>query len=298
MFTVRNDFARITQFVRKLRGGSEPILVQADDDLLYVVKFINNLQGPNVLFNEGAGTELYRACGLSTPRWKPLLLTNSFLDQNRGSWMETDKGALRPEAGLCFGSLYLGAGGRKLFEILPGSSLSRIDNRASFWLAWLVDACGNHVDNRQAIFAEDTGGKLNAFFVDHGHLFGGPNGVRRMPFVGSRYLDPRIYPDLERKEVQALLKVVRSLDTEQLSRRVQALPEDWKTASALNGFVQCLHGLSDSNRVRNILDAMINGVRAANWSQDRSVRFGPVSEPNQLYPALQGAAPEYSSIAY
>jgi len=51
--------AVVTQFIRKVRGGSQAILAKASDGRMYVVKFRNNHQGPNQLFNECMGTELY-----------------------------------------------------------------------------------------------------------------------------------------------------------------------------------------------------------------------------------------------
>ena len=115
----------VTQYVRNLRGGSQPILALASDGFQYVVKFANNLQGPNVLFNECAGNELYRACGLTVPKWTPLWVSDSFLDRNRDCWMQTPEGRLRPSSGLCFGSLFLGQDGKRLFEILPALNVQK-----------------------------------------------------------------------------------------------------------------------------------------------------------------------------
>ena len=155
---------RLSRFIRNLRGGSQPILVQASDGLLYVVKFTNNLQGANLPFNESVGTELYRACGLAVPAWKPLLVSDAFLDRNPDCWMQTSKGRLRPDSGMCFGSRFLGGDGIRLLEILPGTSFKRVRNNKSFWLAWMIDICAHHADGRQAIFVEDAEGWLNAFF--------------------------------------------------------------------------------------------------------------------------------------
>ncbi len=275
MLTYRNDFASAQVFIRKLRGTSEPILVHADDGLLYVVKFLNNPQGPNTLFNEGAGSDLYRVNRLHAPPWKPLLITDAFLDRYRGAWLGIDRTAVRPQAGLCFGSLYLGVDGRRLFEVLSRASLSRIANRASFWLAWVIDACANHVDHRQAIFAERPDGRLTAYFIDHGHLFGGPYGLDRMPPVGFRFLDPLIYPDLDGDERQAFLKTIQSVDLDWLRRRVRALPEDWKTASALSGFERCLDDLANSTRLTDIVNGMVNARRPAGKARHSSPRAWP-----------------------
>jgi len=283
--------------MRKLRGGSDPVLVHASDGLQYVVKFLNNLQGPNVLFNEIAGTELYQACGLSSPAWKPLMVSNAFLDRTPGAWMETDEGPRRPQAGLCFGSLFMGAGPGRLLEILPGSAFRHILNRDSFWLAWLVDACADHVDNRQAIFKEDTSGGLHAFFVDHGHLFGGPNGQHRLPIIASRYLDPRIYPATCQQQIANLHETLRSIRADELWRRLQTLPDDWKTASAISGFTRCLQSLSDSCHRQALLDRMCFDIER---STDRAIvprRIGPMQNPAPLYPGMQPNAFTQLNIA-
>lgn len=250
------DFAFVTQYIRKLRGGSQPILAQASDGLLYVVKFKDNLQGPNLSFNESAGNELFGACGLAVPSWKPLVLTDSFLDKNPDCWMQTPEGRLRPASGLCFGSRFLGGTDKRLLEVLPGTSYKRVRNRASFWLAWLIDVCAEHADNRQAIFVEDADGWLNASFVDHGHLFGGPNGDLRKSFRASRYLDPYIYPEVSTQELGDFQRVLKALNTDMLWQRAKELPADWGRASAQNSFGNCLHRLAKPVFMQNVLDAI------------------------------------------
>jgi len=282
-----NKSVHVKRLIRKLRGGSDPVLVLASDGLHYVVKFSNNLQGPNVLFNESVGTELYQACGLSTPAWKPLLVSNSFLDQNPGAWMETDDGPRRPEAGLCYGSLFMAAGPGRTFEILPGSAFSRILSRSSFWLAWLIDSCADHVDNRQAIFKEDASGSLHAFFIDHGHLFGGPAGKQRLPIIASRYLDPRIYPDTAGHEFAGFHNTLHSIDADELWRRANALPEEWKTPTALDGMARALQALSDSNRIQSLLDRMHTDIERSTHRAIAATRIAPVPLPASLYPNLR-----------
>lgn len=139
-----NSFPWVKRFIRNLRGGSQPILAEASDGLLYVVKFANNLQGPNLAFNEAMGAELYRQLGLPVPDWKPLILRDAFIDNNPDCWIQTPYGRLRPAAGLCFGSRFLGGGGERLFEILPGSAFARVRNLRDFWLAWLIDVCASY----------------------------------------------------------------------------------------------------------------------------------------------------------
>jgi len=278
----------VTRHIQKLRGGSQPILAEASDGRLYVVKFANNLQGANLLFNESMGSELYRACKLPGPAWKPLQVSDFFIEQNPNCWMETEKGSLRPEAGWCFGSQYLGEGGGRLLEILPGSSFSRVQNHNSFWLAWLIDICAGHVDNRQAVFQEDVKGQLQAYFVDHGHLFGGPKGEQRMHFQASRYLDPRIYQSVSSQHLLNFRRIARCMNVDRLWQSVQELPEQWKTASALEGFTQCLDRLASPGLLQNILDTMVDAQRQA-YGWEQSKRKDGRESPTVLRPGVQAA---------
>lgn len=261
MLALEQEFAVVTEYIRNLRGGSQPILVRAGDGLLYVAKFTNNLQGPNLPFNESAGSELYRACGLAVPSWKPLLVTDSFLDQNPDCWMQTPVGRLRPASGLCFGSRFMGGDGVRLLEILPGTGFERVRNRASFWLAWLIDICAEHVDNRQAVFVENAEGSLDAFFVDQGHLFGGPKADQVKQFRVSSYLDPRIYPEVSSEKLLDFQRVVGALDTDKLCQTVEALPAGWGRISALDRFARCLQRLSDARLVQNVLETALDTHR-------------------------------------
>ena len=240
MSVLDRDLTFAMTFCRKLRGGSQSILVHASDGCMYVVKFANNFQGPNLLFNESAGSELYRACGLPVPVWRPVVVSDSFLDKNPDCWMDTEAGRLRPSPGLRFGSRFLGGNGRDILEILPNSSFKRVRNQASFWLAWLIDVCAAHGDNRQAVFEEDAEGWLDAYFVDHGNLFGGANAGEKRGFLASRYIDRRIYIQVPQETLRGFQSIVRGLDADRLRQRIEAIPSDWKQASGLKEFECCL----------------------------------------------------------
>lgn len=273
MCALGNEISVVTQYIHRLRGGSQPILVRANDGYLYVLKFANNLQGPNLLFNESAGTELYRACGLPVPKWRPLKVSDSFLDINPACWMHTPEGRLRPASGLCFGSRFLGGNGRRLFEILPGSSIKRVRDQVSFWKAWLIDICGEHVDNRQAIFAEAADGWLDAYFVDHGHLFGGPKGDLKLRFCASRYLDQRIYGKVTVRTVLGIKDMLEAVDIDRVRGRIQTIPSEWTHASARASFERCLERLATLSLVEHVADAMFEQVEQLTKTESGIIEY-------------------------
>jgi len=200
----------LLRFVCRLRGGSQPILAEASDGLRYVVKFANQPQGPNLLFNESIGTELYRRAHLTVPAWRPLRITESFVCQNQSCWLETPDGFEPPQTGLCFGSCHLGSNHIRLYELLSGRGYLRVRNRNDFWIAWLLDVCAFHADNRQAVFCQGLDGKYCGAFIDQGHMFGGPKGEKDMSFAAPAYLDRRIYPSINFEPME---KYSRSITT-------------------------------------------------------------------------------------
>jgi hypothetical protein len=270
-----------------MRGGSQPILAQAGDGHIYIVKFNNNLQGSNLPFNESIGTELYHAFGLNAPFWKPMRVTNTFLDRNPDCWIQTPEGRLRPDSGLCFGSRFLGGEGKRLQEILPGSSFKQVSNHQDFWLAWLIDICAGHADNRQAIFRETAQGGLDAFFFDNGHLFGGPNGELQPHFRASRYLDYRMYQNVSSKYLQDLPKAAAALDADKLWKRAGALPEQWKATSALKAFEQCLQRISTPILVQDIIETMIDADDRNYGTESSESQDGRKRRVAILFPGIQ-----------
>jgi hypothetical protein len=240
-----------TGFVHKLRGGSQPALVQANDGFSYVVKFQNNFQGPNLLFNEAIGTEIFTLAGLPCPEWRTVAVSERFLARNPECWLESEHGLVKPQPGLCFGSRFLEWNDTRVLEILAGGYFSRVRNRQNFWTAWVLDVLCEHTDNRQALFVQDETRWLDAFFIDHGHLLGGARGAGTPFYRASRYIDPRIYSAASGADADGVERLVRGIDPLALAETVWQLPAGWKTATALLRFGRLMARLGDPALVRS-----------------------------------------------
>jgi hypothetical protein len=294
---LRKNSALVTNYVRKLCGASQPILARASDGFVYVVKFASNLQDASAPFKESVGSELFRACGLSVPAWKPLLITDSFLDRNPDCWTLTPEGYRRPEPGLCFGSRFLGGDDIRLFQILPGSGYQRIRNRVGFWLAWLIDICAGRGEHRQAVFVEDAEGFLGASFVDHRHFLRCLKADREPDsFLASPYIDSRIYPDVSEGELLSFQRTVLSLDSDRLWQKAQALPAEWKAASALNCMEHCLQRLSNESLVRNVIDMMTVSPSCINGSAFNVPHRRRKPPASVLRAGIQSAGPAHRRV--
>lgn len=255
--------------IRKLRGGSQPILVRASDGHFYVVKFLDNPQGPNLLFNEAIGTELYRQAGIKVPEWRPVYVSDELLDRSPDFWFETPEGRRRPCAGYCFGSRFVGLSNTTLFEILPARSFDRIKNRVDFWTAWAIDVFCGHSDNRQAIFAQDDRGQMEAYFMDHGHLFGGAFGVTSPNFRASRYLDGRVYALESSDLVESIGQMIGKIDMSELFALAASLPEGWCTEQALANLDSFSRRISDAVLMQNAIRFLLNTVERTEASHER-----------------------------
>ena len=65
--SVQTPWVRAQEFIRRMRGASQPWLVRCEDGESYVVKFQNNPQHARVLANEMLASRLARLVGLPAP---------------------------------------------------------------------------------------------------------------------------------------------------------------------------------------------------------------------------------------
>lgn len=183
-----------------MRGGAQSALLQAEDGKFYIVKLPNNPQGSEILFNEAFGTAMMAFVGLAVPEWRVIALSDDFVDQNRGMWIETaDSFRHRPHAGLCFGSrLVLGNEDETLYELLPRQMFDLIENRDDFIGMLLFDMWAKQSDNRQAVFLQNAETRsITVTFIDQGDLFGRRKLPRRNAHFGASYSDPLVYRNID-----------------------------------------------------------------------------------------------------
>jgi hypothetical protein len=200
-----NAILSANKYIRKMKGGSQSILVRANDGRHYVVKMMDNPIGPNLLANEYMGSLLAKAVGLPVAEAKGIILSDSFIDSHPDLWFELPSGVRRPNKGMHFGSLFVGqtSGADRPIEYISPSRVNMITNREAFLGMYLLDVWANHQDNRQAIFRRSSTNELEVCFIDHGHMFGGPewNFQGNQSKLGSAlHLEMAVYTDLWQDE--------------------------------------------------------------------------------------------------
>ena len=232
----KTPYARPSQvfadvFFRKMRGGSQSSLVGTSDGNFYVLKLANNPQGPNTLFNEAFGSILSHHLGLPVPEWCPIQLSSSFIAMNPDLHFMLAEGSRMPSTGLHFASKFvIASNDDEVYEIVPERWMQRVQNPHFFAGALLLDIWTENVDRRQALFVEHSANRaLEVVFFDHGHMFRGPNGDKKLKNVTAcLYYHRSIYLRAhDSGSIENWLCRIEGLSETMLQTMIERIPSEW-----------------------------------------------------------------------
>jgi hypothetical protein len=225
-----NAILSANKYIRKMKGGSQSILVRVNDGRHYVVKMTDNPIGPNLLANEHMGSLLAKAVGLPVAETRGIFISDSFIDSHPDLWFELPSGTRRPDKGMHFGSLFVGqtSGADRPTEYISPSRVSTITNREAFLGMYLLDVWANHQDNRQAIFCRSSTNEVEVCFIDHGHMFGGPQWNFQGNPGSALHLEMAVYTDLWHDEQVALwISRFQAIIPDALTSIVSPMASEW-----------------------------------------------------------------------
>jgi HipA-like kinase len=227
------ESVRAVEFVRRMRGASQPCLLRADDGGFYVVKFQNNPQHARILANEMLAGRL--ALLMDLPVCEPAFVDVPAELIAGNPQMEIEIGAQREPcaAGLQFGSRYPGVPGHVLvLDFLPDRLLRRIPNLAAVFLGALVfDKWTCNCDGRQMIFTRQAGEEGSAYqpwLIDNGLCFN--DGEWNFPDSPVRSVYPRrlVYESVRGfHSFEPFLSQVENLEAQQIEDCVEGIPAAW-----------------------------------------------------------------------
>ncbi len=172
--------------VRKMRGGAQSHLLEADDGNWYVVKFRNNPQHWRVLVNELVCGVLLDYLKIASPETALIHVSEEFLAAHPEVHLAFGSKRIPVEPGWQFGSRYPGDPGRlAVYDFLPEALLVQVANLADFRAILVFDKWVGNTDGRQAVFyramvrreTEESSGASPSFvarMIDHGFAFNGP----------------------------------------------------------------------------------------------------------------------------
>jgi hypothetical protein len=220
-------------FVQMNRGKSQTALVEASDHHQYVVKWMNGARSTICVRMEAFRNSVYRLMGLPVSSWTTIEIPERLIDAYPEMRLMSSVGAVRPAAGIHFGSRVVSDLPERSYESLPAELYPRVRNRSDFWGAYALDVWTERYDDRQAIFTlcEDSV-DFRAVFIDHGNSVRSLEPSLRPNFASCLYPDKRIYIEYEMMDViEEWIERIQRHGQSAIAAAYTQLPSDWQTAS-------------------------------------------------------------------
>lgn len=261
------------EFIRRMRGGSQPFLIACDDGHTYVVKFQNNPQHVRILANEMLASRLAQLIGLPVPGFAMVEVSPNLISGTPLLKFETSARVEECAAGVHFGSRFPGTPSRTLVvDFLPDRLLRRVNNLVSIFLgAYVLDKWTCNCDGRQVIFSrtiDQSGGRYSATLIDHGFCFN--DGEWNFPDSPIRSLYPRrlVYESVRGfQSFEPFLSRVENIQAAELEDSLRGVPTEWcgGELQQLSRLVERLY--ERRRRIRQlIVDARQSSLRPfPNW---------------------------------
>ncbi len=229
-----NDWVKQQQRVsvqtvlRGMRGGSQSNLVRCDDSKMYVMKMSKNPQGPNVLANEFLGSYLLSALGISSPPMQSIVVSDDTAKRYPSLAFEMRSHKMLPQNGVHFGSQFLDTTGHRIYDWIPPTRYPMVLNPADFVGIYVFDIWTGHQDQRQCIYRQDEyNGSIQAFFIDNGHLFGGPDWASFHVPCRSLMI-PQMADRVRRNDlIETWISHIRTEGARLLAEGIDLVPAQW-----------------------------------------------------------------------
>jgi hypothetical protein len=262
------------RLVRKMRGGAQAHLLEADDGHFYVVKFRNNPQHRRVLVNEWVGGFALRHLGISVPAIDMVHLDRAFLDLNPDVAIQLGSKRIEVEPGWHFGSRYPGDPHKvAVYDFVPDTLLERVENRQDFLGALVFDKWTGNADARQSVFVRARlrdylpASRVHplrmgfmAIMVDHGYIFNGPHWEYVDGANAGLYFRPSVYRGVRGwRDFEPWLDRAANFPEEVIDDALRTLPPEW-----LNGDSDALDGVLEKlmQRRKRVPDLILEASRS------------------------------------
>jgi hypothetical protein len=231
--------------VRKMRGGAQAHLLEADDGYYYVVKFSNNPQHRRVLVNELLAAVFLDYLQIAIPEWAVIEVTADFLAANPEIQIQLGGRRIAVEPGWHFGSRYpVDPLRATVYDFLPDALLARVVNLEDFRAILVFDKWTGNADGRQSVFyramvrhaqepaapAGDapTRAAFVARMIDHGYAFNGPYWDFPESAIQGLYPRPLVYENVRSlDDFQPWLDQLMHFPEQVVDRAWKRIPSDW-----------------------------------------------------------------------
>jgi len=240
--------------VRKMRGGAQAHLIEADDGQFYVVKLRENPQHRRVLINESVSTVLLRYLELSAPEVVIVSVSPEFLAASPEVGIRLASQVVPAAPGWHFGSRYPGdPDAIAVYDFIPDVLLGGVVNLREFLGILAFDKWAGNADGRQCVFfrsrvhewsaarTESRPGFL-AWMIDHGFAFNGPYWDFPDAPLQGLYHRPLVYEQVRSlRDFEPWLERISNFPLEVLDEAYRRVPLQW-----LNGDLDALEALLET----------------------------------------------------
>lgn len=229
-------------FIRKMRGGAQAHLLEADDGRFYVVKFVNNPQHRRILVNELIAAEFLAYLQISSAPGTIVHLSPEFLAENPEVYLQMGSGRIPVPPGWHFGSAYPGDPGRvAVFDFVPDALLAKVVNLRDFLGILVFDKWFANADARQCVYLR---ARLRDFapayadhplrvgflslMIDHGFLLNGPHWDFPDSPLQGLYMRTSVYEAVRGwDDFQPWLDRIVSFPEDVVDRALKQIPPEW-----------------------------------------------------------------------
>jgi hypothetical protein len=233
---------RARNLIRKMRGGAQAHLIEAEDGAFYVVKFTNNPQHRRVLVNEWLANAFLRYLQIHVPDTAVIDLTPEFIQDCPELYLSVGPRRESIPPGLHFGSRFSVHPDRvAVFDFLPDKLLGKIENRVDFLGTLVFDKWVSNVDSRQAVFFRaraktwtplkgPTPARVGFFvqMIDHGFAFNGPHWHFQDSPIQGLYFRTTVYEQVRSLDsFQPWLGMIENFPIEVIDAAWKEIPRAW-----------------------------------------------------------------------
>jgi hypothetical protein len=230
------------RFIRKMRGGAQAHLLEADDGNFYIVKFQNNPQHRRILVNEMLASGILAHLQISAPPHQIVNLTPEFLEANPEVHLQTGTRHTPVQAGWHFGSKHPGDPNTlAIYCFIPETLLHQVANAEQFLAVLAFDLWVSNADGRQCVFFRAL---LNdwlarpgvpprklgfvTLMIDHGFAFNGPNWNLPDSSVSGLYARRLVYRNVRSlKDFEPWIDRIVNFPPEVLDKAMRQIPPQW-----------------------------------------------------------------------
>jgi hypothetical protein len=275
---------KATHHIRAMGRGSRAHLMQCENGALCVVKLGRRTRRPE-LMSGFVASRIARALGLPTPEWVVVEVSNLLLEEasdpaRAREACPAERTSLHPA------TCYAGSQDGAVFDLLPDSYLSRLNNRESFLHFLALDQWCSHPGPPRPLF-HLSGSQYSAEFMVRGGSFcGGKTGIRDDARNGV-YYQKAVYSHVTGWDsFDPFLSNLILTSPDDLHRATHDLPFGWSDEYAieLDSLVESL--LQRRSRIRQLVAQARDQVPDLfpNWMRRA---FVPVQQRADASPLLR-----------